>query len=508
MMQKWSLLFFAVLINICSVGSLAQHNYGSFVFHSKKPKLDWKLQDVEHTDQHTVLVIDIYSLDNNENCFAFYQSSYITVNNLSGALRPVKWTINGTERPLDDPRCFFKNSKGKYLRNKLYFPRIPVGYDYFNFYMRDFISWKNIYAKNANATRQTNYTEQSLREHWNESVFSPIEGIYQCIKVSGETKMSRSMRLGIMYNKETSAYDAIVINAHDFWSVGEVIGELVPAEREGLFKANYWLNRNKVPVESRLFAAFNGTGMAIATDKARAEFVKLYPVGNYDETPSAKCKWSGTGWAIGNGYLVTNNHVAEGPKNCVAEGTRTITVYGIDGNFNVGYSAEVVSTDKVNDIAILKINDNRYQGYGTIPYGVSARVADVGEDVFVLGFPLGDVLGDEIKLTNGIINSRTGGANLFPNCYQIQAPITNGNSGGPMFDSKGNVIGIVVGGLKKELNWAENVGYAIKTSYLKIMIESASLPISFSDKNSISNLSLPEKVKRVKNFVFYIECSK
>ena len=77
-----------------------------------------------------------------------------------------------------------------------------------------------------------------------------------------------------------------------------------------------------------------------------------------------------------------------------------------------------------------------------------------------------------------------------------------------MFDSKGNVIGIVVGGLKKELNWAENVGYAIKTSYLKIMIESASLPISFSDKNSISNLSLPEKVKRVKNFVFYIECSK
>ena len=494
-MKKWSLLFFAVLMNICAV--LAQHNYDSFVFHSKKPKLDWKLQDVEHTDQHTVLVIDIYSLDNNKNCFAFYQSSYITVNNLSCALRPVKWTINGTERPLDDPRCFFRNSKGKYLRNKLYFPRIPVGYDYFNFYMRDFISWKNIYAKNANSTRQTNYTEQSLREHWDESVFSPIEGIYQCTKVSGETKMSRSMRLGIMYNKETSAYDAIVINAHDFWSVGEVIGELVPAEREGLFKANYWLNRNKVPVESLLFAAFNGTGMAIATDKARAEFVKLYPVGYYAAPHTAK--WSGTGWAIGNGYLVTNNHVAEGAGS--------IGVYGVQGNFNVSYSAEVVSTDKVNDIAILKINDSRFQGYGTIPYGVSARVADVGEDVFVLGFPLGKDLGDEIKLTNGIINSRTG-VDKYHNCYQIQAPITNGNSGGPMFDSKGNVIGIVVGGLNKELNLAENVGYAIKTSYLKILIESASLPISFSDNNSISNLSLPEKVKRVKNFVFYIECSK
>jgi S1-C subfamily serine protease len=495
MMQKWSLLFFAVLMNICSVGSLAQHNYGSFVFHSKKPKLDWKLQDVEHTDQHTVLVIDIYSLDNNENCFAFYQSSYITVNNLSGALRPVKWTINGTERPLDDPRCFFKNSKGKYLRNKLYFPRIPVGYDYFNFYMRDFISWKNIYAKNANATRQTNYTEQSLREHWNESVFSPIEGIYQCIKVSGETKMSRSMRLGIMYNKETSAYDAIVINAHDFWSVGEVIGELVPAEREGLFKANYWLNRNKVPVESRLFAVFNGTGMAIATDKARAEFVKLYPVGNYDETPSAKCKWSGTGWAIGNGYIVTNYHVVDDAK--------TIVVKGIGGNLNTNYAAEVVATDKVNDIAVIRINDRSFNGFEAISYNVTTHMADVGEDIFVLGYPLTQTMGNEIKLTNGIISSRTGFQGDV-SLYQMSAPIQPGNSGGPMFDSKGNVIGIVVA----HHAGAENAGYAIKTSYLKNLIESAGLNISLPSGKNLSALSLSEKVKRVRNFVFLIECGK
>ena len=73
-----------------------------------------------------------------------------------------------------------------------------------------------------------------------------------------------------------------------------------------------------------------------------------------------------------------------------------------------------------------------------------------------------------------------------------------------MFDKKGNLIGIVVAGVPG----AENVGYAIKTSYLKILIESTNLNIKFPANNTISTLSLAEKVKRVKNYVFYNECGK
>ena len=492
-MRKWRLFLFAVLFAFSTAGIFAQQNYDSFVVHSSKPKLDWILHDVNHTDQYTVLVIDIYSLDFNENCFAFYQSSYITVNNLSGALRPVKWTINGTERPLDDSRCFPRNSKGQYIRNKLYFPRIPVGYDYFNFYMRDFIHWENIYAKNANATKQLAVTEQSLLEQWSKTGCSTIEGIYQCSKLGGETKMSRSMRLGIIYNKDIVAYEAIVLNEHDFWKVGDVIGELVPDEKEGLFVANYWRNRNKVPISSRLYAAFDIKSMAIATKEASAEFVKIFPMNSYGKPISDQ--WSGTGWALGDGYLVTNNHVAGE--------ARSIIIKGIDGNYNTGYTAEVVATDKVNDIAILKINDSRFNGYGVLPYGVSARIADVGEDVFVLGYPLTQSMGYEIKLTNGIVSSLTGFKGAV-SLYQMTAPIQPGNSGGPMFDKNGNVIGIVV---SSHAN-AENVEYAIKTAYLKILIESAGLNIVFPNNNTISAMSLPEKVKRVKNFVYYIECSR
>ena len=72
-----------------------------------------------------------------------------------------------------------------------------------------------------------------------------------------------------------------------------------------------------------------------------------------------------------------------------------------------------------------------------------------------------------------------------------------------MFDKKGNVIGIVVAGVPG----AENVGYAIKTSYLSILNESAGLNIKFPSNNTISSFPLAEKVKKVKDFVFYIECS-
>lgn len=208
--------------------------------------------------------------------------------------------------------------------------------------------------------------------------------------------------------------------------------------------------------------------------------------------------WYGTGFAIGSRYVVTNYHVVEDANS--------ITVSVIKNNINRAYYAEVVATDKVNDIAVVKITDSDFKGFSAIPYGVTTRVADVGEDVFVLGFPLTQTLGDEIKLTTGVINSRTGMIG-WENCYQIQAPITNGNSGGPMFDNKGNVVGIIVGKLKQELNLAENVGYAIKTTYLKAMIETAGLNIPFPSNNTIANLSRPEKVKRIKNFVCYIECS-
>ena len=84
--------------------------------------------------------------------------------------------------------------------------------------------------------------------------------------------------------------------------------------------------------------------------------------------------------------------------------------------------------DLTNDL-ILKIEDNQFSGFGTIPYGVSSKMADVGESIFVLGYPLTQTMGDEIKLTDGLISSRTGFQGDIAN-YQMSAPVQPENSGG------------------------------------------------------------------------------
>ena len=112
-------------------------------------------------------------------------------------------------------------------------------------------------------------------------------------------------------------------------------------------------------------------------------------------------------------------------------------------------------------------------------------------------------MGDEIKLTTGVISSKTGFQGDV-SLYQISAPVQPGNSGGPLFDSKGNLIGIV----NSKHTGAESVGYAIKASYLSNLVESSVSSSILPSNNTISSQPLTGKVKAVKNFVFMIECSK
>lgn len=231
-------------------------------------------------------------------------------------------------------------------------------------------------------------------------------------------------------------------------------------------------------------------------------FVKTYPTEDMyyadririaeESTPKL---WSGSGLALKDGYIVTNYHVIEGANN--------VTVQGVNGDFNTSYNVAIIGTDKNNDLALLKISDSSFTSFGTIPYSISTSTSEVGEDIYVLGYPLTSTMGDEIKLTTGIISSKTGFQGDVA-LYQISAPIQPGNSGGPLFDKKGNVIGVVS---SKHEN-AENVGYAIKATYLRNLVESCVSASIIPTTNTISALPLTEKVKTEKNFVFFIKCSK
>ena len=215
------------------------------------------------------------------------------------------------------------------------------------------------------------------------------------------------------------------------------------------------------------------------------------------EKAKREAGWSGTGFALNQGYIVTNYHVVEGAN--------TIKVKGIKGDFNTEYNAKVITTDKVNDITIIKIEDERFTSFGTIPYKIKKSMSEVGESVWALGYPMTTVMGEEIKFTDGKISSRTGVQGDL-SMYQISVPIQPGNSGGPLFDNYGNIVGITSAGLNREEFNSENVNYAIKTSYLYNLLESTLTTSILPQGTAMQGLPLTQKIKEAKNYVFMILC--
>ncbi|MDE7463050.1 MAG: serine protease [Muribaculaceae bacterium] len=286
--------------------------------------------------------------------------------------------------------------------------------------------------------------------------------------------------------------------SYDFWKNGggAVKSLLRPTATPGVFKADWW-DAYGVRDKHSWNAVFSpGLITFIDSDGDKTQFLKMYPTSSESVTGTSEGEeWTGSGFALKNGYIVTNYHVIDGAKR--------IKINGVNGDFNTSYNAMVVGFDKINDLALLKISDSSFTGFGSIPYSISSNTSDVGEEIFVLGYPLTSTMGEEIKLTTGIISSKTGFQGDVA-LYQISAPIQPGNSGGPLFDKKGNVIGIV----SAKHEGAENVGYAIKTMYLRNLVESCASASIIPATNTVSSLPLTGKVKSEKNFVFYIECSK
>ena len=205
-----------------------------------------------------------------------------------------------------------------------------------------------------------------------------------------------------------------------------------------------------------------------------------------------KYQKSGTGFFLdARGYIATNYHVIESSKNIDVAVTQ-------NGKTTI-YSAKSIISDKTNDLAIIKITDPTYVRLSAVPYSIGSSTKDVGTKVFAMGYPFLSVLGTEIKVTDGIISSKTGYQGDITT-YQISAPIQRGNSGGPLFDNNGTIVGITNAGVES----MQNVGYAIKVSYLRNLIDASSETINLPTTNQVSSLSFTEKVKKVSPYVVIV----
>lgn len=206
---------------------------------------------------------------------------------------------------------------------------------------------------------------------------------------------------------------------------------------------------------------------------------------------------SGSGFLISEtGYVATNYHVIDEAK--------VIEVSIVRNGEWEHHPAKVVLSDKQNDLSILKIDDPHFSPLPIIPYNFSTKIKDTGSEVFTLGYPIADVMGDEVKFTDGKISSKTG-IQGDVTVYQISVPIQPGNSGGPLFDSDGNLVGITSSGLNRDYFKSENVNYAIKSSYLKALVDAMPQPISLQDKADIADKPLTEKIKLFQSYMTYIK---
>jgi S1-C subfamily serine protease len=187
--------------------------------------------------------------------------------------------------------------------------------------------------------------------------------------------------------------------------------------------------------------------------RGQIALVKTYPTGRKGATTGV-----GTGWAVtGDGIFATNYHVIEDAD--------TIWV-GFRGRNE--QKARVIAVDKRVDLALIKI-ENPNRSYRPLP--LSTGPASNGSAVTVIGYPLAFELGDDPRVTNGLISAQKGiGGDITR--YQISAAVQRGNSGGPVLNNRAEVVGVVVQRFFAE---AENVNFAVKVPYLKLLLESAGI---------------------------------
>lgn len=191
----------------------------------------------------------------------------------------------------------------------------------------------------------------------------------------------------------------------------------------------------------------------LSESKEKADF----PVYNPQQVRREKGYATGTGFYVtSDGLIVTNFHVINESKD--------ITV--IDTINSKEYKAVVVQSDPSNDIAIIKVD------IPSVPVTLSDRFNTMkGDEVFTLGYPLVSIQGQEQKATFGRVNSLSGIKGDI-RYAQIDVPIQPGNSGGPLFNNKGEVVAVTsatlnqLNTLKASGAIPQNVNFAVKVDYV------------------------------------------
>ncbi len=207
-----------------------------------------------------------------------------------------------------------------------------------------------------------------------------------------------------------------------------------------------------------------------------------------DKPAMRQASFGGTAIAISaDGYVLTSYHVVKDVESVYIENKRFSRL-----------KLKKVYTDPLLDLVIMKVEDDSFKTFGTLPFTFRKTNLDLGEKVYTLGYPKQDVVFGE-----GYISSINGYEGDTAS-YQIAVPVNPGQSGGPLFDDQGNLVGIVSG------KHTENEGsaFAVKANYLKKTIvsnDSLNANIHLPKINYLKNQGKIQMIKKMQDYVFEVK---
>jgi len=293
----------------------------------------------------------------------------------------------------------------------------------------------------------------------------------------------------------------IIETASPAWSEGQVKLEFSSSAIPGVYTGVYFMSNHK---KEYITATMKQPGLlSIQFDNPQAnkgiDALKKFPALNTDsesdDIRENRVSKVGTGFLLDrSGYIATNYHVVNGGTEIRAKFSDS----------DESLICEVVLKDVSNDLAILRTVDELKDTKRKLPYHISSDPETrLGDRVHTVGYPLSNILGNKPKYSDGTITSLYG-IEGDPRLVQISNPIQPGNSGGILFNDNQTVVGVVVSTLNVEYLYEttgaipQNVNFAIKSTYLKSLIQMLPKKLQISEPPPIKkDMHLPDLISEI-----------
>ena len=328
--------------------------------------------------------------------------------------------------------------------------------------------------------------------------FAESTNLLRSFEGSGKQKRFRAMLRDIQQQqtvkKETKKVKLIALPAH-FWRTAAVAAGVAlltstitysilnPSIRKSEAQYN---NISRVVMDSKKVQSQQQAQLNQLIQKVNK---------NLPAPPAADAKYTGTGFALSNdGYFITAYHVINDGNGDFD----SVYIQNHDGQY---FKAFLVNFNAKSDVAILKVEKKNFHfGKGELPYTFSEDKAELGTDIFTLGYPK-----DDIVYSKGYISSRNG-YNSNDQQYTLQLPAGHGQSGSPVLDPSGNVVGI----LTAISSATEANTYAVSANAVTELLHTipSDNTIHMPKANKLSKLSRNEQVEKIEQYTFSVKVYK